>query len=103
AIENVIAPLERTLALTEGMVIVGRLGQRGEIGRFRRRQLVYRLVEIEQRRRGNAVGAHAEIDFVEIELEDALLREGALDLHRQQRFLNLARERQLVGEQEVLA
>ena len=102
AIDDVVAPLERTLALTERMVIVGRLGQRREIGRFRDRQFMHRLVEIEQRGGGDAVGAHAEIDLVEIELEDPLLGEGPLDLHRQQRFLDLARERQLVGEQEVL-
>ena len=84
------------------MVIVGRFGKRREISRFRHRQFVHRLVEIEKRSGGDAVGAHAEIDFVEVEFEDALLGEGALDLHRQQRFLDFARERQLVGEQEVL-
>ena len=92
----------RALALPERMVVVRRLRQRGEIGRFRSDQLVHRLVEIEQRGGGDAVGADAEIDLVEIELEDLLLGEGALDLHRQQRFLDLARERELVGEQEVL-
>ena len=84
------------------MIIVGRLGQRREIGRFRGGELVHRLVEIEQRGGGDAVGAHAEIDLVEIKLEDSLLGERPLDLHRQQRFLDLARERHLVGEQEVL-
>ena len=37
AIDNVIAPLQRTLALTERMIIVGSLGQRGKVGRFRHR------------------------------------------------------------------
>jgi len=101
-IEHVIAPLERPLALAERMIVVRRLGQRGEVSGFRNGQLVHRLVEIEQRGGRHAVGAHAEIDFIEIKLEDALLREGALDLHRQQRFLDLAGERQLVGKQEVL-
>ena len=60
------------------------------------------FVEIEERRGRHAVGAHAEIDFVEVELENLLLGERTLDLHRQQRFLDLAREGDLVGEQEVL-
>jgi hypothetical protein len=65
-------------------------------------QLVHRLVEIEKRRRRNAVGAEAEIDFVQIEFEDLLLGIGALDLEREQRFLDLALERDLVGQKEVL-
>ncbi len=102
AVEDVVAALEGALALAERMIVVRRLRQRREIGGLRDRQLVHRLVEIEQRRRGHAVGAEPEIDLVEIELEDLLLGEGALDLHRQQRFLDLARPGQLVGQQEVL-
>ncbi len=63
-----------------------RLRQRREIGRVRHRQFVHRLVEVNQRGGGDAVGAEAEIDFVEIEFEDLVLRIGALDAHRQQRF-----------------
>ena len=63
---------------------------------------MHRLVEIEQRRGGDAIGAEAEIDLVEIEFEDLVLRIGALDAQRQQRFLDLALERHLVGQQEVL-
>ena len=102
AIEDVVAALEGALALAERMIVVGSFRQRGEISGLRDRQLVHRLVEIEQRGGGDAVGAHAQVYFVEIELEDSLLGEGALDLHRQQGFLDLARPGQLVGEQEVL-
>ena len=79
-----------------------RLRQRRQIGRFRDREFVHRFVEIDQRRGGDAVGAEAEIDFVEIEFEDLVLRIGALDAHRQQGFLDLAGERHLVGQKEVL-
>ena len=101
-VDHPVAPLERTLVLAERMIIVRRLRQRGEIGGFRDGQLVDRLVEISERGGGDAIGAEAEIDFVEVELEDLVLGIGALDLERQQRFLDLARQRHLVGEQEVL-
>ena len=101
-VEHPVAPLERAVLLPERIVVVRRLRQRREIGRFRDGQLVHRLVEIEQRRRGHAVGAEAEIDFVEIELEDLFLGIGALDLEREQRLLDLALERDLVGQKEVL-
>ncbi len=63
---------------------------------------MHRLVEIDQRGRSNAVGAQPEIDLVQIELEDLLLGIGALNLQRQQRLLDLALERDLVGQKEVL-
>ncbi len=102
AIDHVVAPLGRALARAERMIVVGRLGERGEIGGLGDRELMHRLVEIEQRGGGDAVGAHAEVDFVEVKLEDFLFGIGALDAHRQQRFLDLAVERDLVGQQEVL-
>ncbi len=102
AIDHVVAPLDRALALAERMQRARRLRQRGEIGGFRDRQLVHRLVVVDQRGRGDAVGAEAEIDLVEIELEDLVLGVGALDPQREQRFLDLAVERDLVGQQEVL-
>ena len=43
------------------------------------RQLVHRLVEIVQRGGGDAVIAEAEIDLVEIKLEDLVLRIGGFD------------------------
>ena len=79
-----------------------RFRKRCKIRGFRNRQFVHRFVEIDQRRGGDAVGAEAEIDFIEIEFEDAVLRIGALDAHRQQGFLDLAGEGDLVGQKEVL-
>src|SRR5262249_1416535 len=73
-----------------------------QMGRLGQGQVVTRLEEIEQRRRRNAIGAEAEIDLVEIELENLVLGVGALDLKRQQRFLDLAGKRNLVGEKKVL-
>ena len=101
-LDHPVAALKRALALAERVVVVGRLRQRREIGGLGNRQFVHRLVEIEQRGRGDPVGADAEIDFVEIELEDLVLRIGALDLERQQRFLDLALERHFVAQKEVL-
>ena len=102
ALDDVVAARDRGLAVAEGIVIVGALGQAGEIGGLGQRQLVGRLVEIVQGGGGDAVIAEAEIDFVEVELEDALLGIGLLDAHREQGFLDLAVEGALVGQQEVL-
>ena len=102
AIDHVVAARDRLVLAAERIVVVRALGQRRKIGGLRDRQFVDRLVEIQQRRRRDAVGAEAEIDLVQIELEDFLLRVGALDAQRQQRFLDLALERNLVGQQEVL-
>jgi len=40
---------------------------------------MHRLAVVVQRRRGDAVIAEAEIDLVEVELEDLFLRVGRLD------------------------
>ena len=60
------------------------------------------LAEIALRRGVDAVGAGAEIDAVEIELENFGLGEFALEPERQHHFLQLAPERALLGEEQVL-
>ena len=102
AIDHVVAPLDRAVAVANRVQHRGCLGQRRQIGGFRDREFVHGFVEIDQRCGGDAVGAETEIDFVEIELENAVLRIGALDAHRQQGFLDLARERHFVGQKKVL-
>ena len=49
----------------------------------------------------DAIGAAAEIDAVEIELEDLVLGEFALERERQHAFLDLAAEGAAVGQEDV--
>src|ERR671913_1281566 len=49
----------------------------------------------------DAVGSAAEIDPVEIKLEDLVLRELAFNGERQDRFLDLAAERAAVGQENI--
>jgi hypothetical protein len=49
---------------------------------------------------GEPVGAIAEEDLVEVELQDLVLREVRLDLEGEQHFGELAGERLLAGEEE---
>ena len=60
------------------------------------------LAEIVERGGGYAVGAHAEVDLVEVELENLVLRIGALDADGEDCFLELAVELLLARQQEVL-
>ena len=76
--------------MAERIVVLRRLRERGEIGRLGDRELVHRLVEVVERRCRDAVGAKAEIDLVQVKLEDLVLRVGLLDAEREQRLLHLA-------------
>ena len=78
-----------------------RLGQPGEHRRFGEGQLVEGLAEIDLRRGGEAVGALAEVDLVDVELEDLVFLEAVLDLEREHRFVELAREGFLRGQEEI--
>ena len=84
------------------MVVVGRLRQRREVGRLLDGEILQLLVEIAHARGRAAIGAHAEVDLVEIELENAVLRVGALDADGEDRFLDLALHRALAAQKKVL-
>ncbi len=95
-------PVQHIVAPGEGSAVAaGCLGQCCEIGGFRDRQLVQRLVEIVEGRRGNPVGTGAEIDLVQIQLEDPVLAEGLLDAEGEDRLLDLAGDRNFVGQQKI--
>ncbi len=78
-----ITPVEHPLGMLAGRVVVPRTFEhRDQRGGFSQRQVGGRLPEIHLRRRGNTVRAAAEIDDVEVELEDLILRERLFELHR---------------------
>ena len=73
-------------------------GQHRDLGQIQVAQI---FSEIDLGGRREAVGALAEIDLVDVELEDLVLGQAVLDLEGEQRFVELARERLLRGQEEV--
>jgi hypothetical protein len=102
AIEHVVAALARGFGIALWIVVVRRFRQTAEERGFLRRQLVQRFVEIIERRCRDTVRATAEVDLIEIKLEDAILAERLLHANRDQGFAHFALKRDLVGQQEVL-
>ena len=100
--QHEITPAAGRIRVVEWIVGVGRLGQGAEQGRFGQGQAIKRLIEIGLRRCGDTIAAHAKIDFIEIELEHTLFAERLIDADREDRFLDLAGQRQLVADQHVL-
>ena len=78
-----------------------RFHQAGEQRRLRQAYLPGGLAEIALRRLFDAVGAGAEIDAVQIQLEDLRLGEFALQPQRQQHLLQLAMDGTLLSEKEI--
>ncbi len=101
-IDHPVAALDRSLDLAERVVIGRPLGQGRKIGGLGNRQFRHRLVEIGQRRPGDAVGIQPEENLVEIELENAVLAVGLFDAEGEDRFLDLAIERLVGAQKEVL-
>ena len=79
-----------------------RLEQAGEHRGFREIHVARRLVEVILRRRIDAEGAAAHIGAVEVELQNLVLGQARFQPHRQEGFLDLAVERALVRQKQVL-
>ena len=90
------------LRLRLGASLRRRLHQPGEHRGLRQRHETRALAEIFLRRRLDPIGARAEIDAVQIEFEDLVLRVAALEPEREDRLLDLARQRALLGQEQVL-
>ena len=73
----------------------------GEQRRFLERQVLCRLPEIQARRGFGAVRPVAPRNVIAVEREDLALRVALLDLNRQERFLDLAVQRLLVGQEQI--
>jgi len=88
--EHVLAAFLRRLGVADGIELRGRLGQPREQRRLGQRERLHRLAEIGLRCGGEAIGALPEVDLVEVELEDLILAQFALDLEGEQDLVELA-------------
>jgi hypothetical protein len=80
----------------------GRFQQARQKGGFRQAHVPRRLAEIAPRRRFHAVGAGAEVDAVEIHLEDLVFRVLPFDPEGEQRLLHLALDGAIRLQIEIL-
>ena len=102
ASENPVAPRARAGGVVERIQRRGRFRQAGDQRGLVQGELLDRAPVVDLRGGLDAVGAVAQEDLVEVELEDLLLVELALDLQREQDLVELAHEG-LVAAEEVVA
>ena len=100
------APQHPFLALARSGCVGHRVGvngvlrqarEHGDLGRGQRGQW---LAEVHLRGGAKAVGALAQVDLVEVQLQDLVLAELPFQLHRDQRFLDLAFTRAAGAEEK---
>ncbi|EHJ62675.1 hypothetical protein NSU_0187 [Novosphingobium pentaromativorans US6-1] len=101
-VQHPVAPLKRALGMLLAAVDFRRARQDRKESRLAERQLIDVLVEISARGGLHAERTTAQRDLVEIELEDLLLGQHAFDAAGQHHFLQLAGDRVLVANQNVL-
>src|SRR5207237_5621053 len=104
--QHEISPLERARRVPARIVDRRTLHQRYQHRRLRRRQVLHLLAEIELRGEADAVDGAvavlAEVDLVEVGLEDLLLAVMELEQHRHHELGELARQRALRRAEAVL-
>ena len=101
-IEHVVAAGDGAGLFAHRVQHARRLRQRGEVGGLGERELLERLGEVGLRRGGDAIGVLAEEDLVEVELEDLVLGERALEPGGEDDLLDLALAGAVAGQEEVL-
>src|SRR5205814_1809853 len=102
AVEHVGEALPRALRMAVRPEIARALGQPGQERAFRYAQCRGRLAEIAARRKLHSPRAAAEIDRVEIKLENLVLAQGAFDPRRHHDLADLALVRDVVADHEIL-
>src|SRR5258705_700308 len=78
-----------------------RLWQTGEHRDLRHAQLIELFAEIDLGRRTEAVSALAEVNLIDVELQDLVLCQAVLDLERQQRLAEFATEGFFSAQEEI--
>ena len=89
-IDHQIAPAQRVVSMVDGRIIKRRLRQSCNQGSFRKSELPGRFAEVIFRRSFESINSVAEINLIGVESENLLFGKSALDLYRQQSFLDLA-------------
>ncbi|VUD73772.1 hypothetical protein MET9862_04392 [Methylobacterium symbioticum] len=97
-LEHHVGALLGAAEIAGGGELRGRAHQAGQHRRLGQAHLLGGLAEIAPCRRIDAVGAGPEIGGVEVAEQDVALRHLALGAHRQERLLDLAPERLLLGQ-----
>ena len=90
------------LQVVERRVVVRALRDAGEHRALVERQVLDVLAEVRAGRGLHAVGALAEVDLVEVELEDLGFRVLVLEPQRQEDFLDLALQRAVLRQVRIL-
>ena len=99
--EHVVAAHDRLLRIGDGVEPRRRLGQSRDHRELGERELRDGHPVVDLRRGPDTVGALAEKDLVDVELEDLVLGELTLDLQGEEDFVELADVRLLPAEEEV--
>jgi hypothetical protein len=102
AAQHVLLAHLRALRICNRVVRGRRFRQAGQHGGLGQRQLFHGFAEVDLRGGRESVRALAEIDLIYVQLEDLVFGETVLDLERQQRLIELARQR-LFGSEEKVA
>ncbi len=104
--QDEVAPLQGPLGVAKRVVEGGPFHHAHEERALREREVLDRLAEVVERGEAHAVDGAvavlAEIDFVQVRLEDLVLVVVDFQEHRHKELGDLARERALGGEEEVL-
>src|SRR6266581_7720008 len=93
--------LLRAFGIDDGVKGGGSLGQPGKHRDLGRIELRQSLAEVDLRRCAEPVGLLAEIDLVDIDLQDLIFAEAIFDLERQQRLVQFAGQRFFPGKKKV--
>ena len=102
AAEHIGQALLGAIGMAVGIVKARPLEQAGEHGAFGQREILRRFAEIAARRHLDAPGAAAEIDGIDIELENVVLADRAFQPRRHDHLADFSLVSNVVADQEVL-
>ena len=100
-VDHEVAALQSSIRMHDRRVILRSLGQAGEQSGFVQRQLLRRRAEVVFRRGLEPVRAMTQENLIGVKREDLRLRKPALNLNREQHFLNFSMERAVWRKEQV--